>query len=243
MSHQRYFIVSGRPSEGDVVSLREAEGHHLFRVNRAKTGDEFVLLDGEGGIYRAAIDSASEMTARIISAEKAEPVLPVDMALPMIKQGRMDYAVEKCAEMGIRSIIPFTCERSVWKGDSREAEKKRERFAKKVEAACKQSGNPWFTRIEPVHGFPALVEGLSAYESVFLADPDGVRFSEAFSVPCGTAGVTIGVTGPEGGLTGGEKEALVSAGAALVSLGLNRLRSETSAFLLASGMILCRTGG
>lgn len=50
----------------------------------------------------------------------------------------------------------------------------------------------------------------------------------------------IGIVGPEGGFTEMEREAVLSAGAVKVSLGLNRLRSETSAFLIASGMILCK---
>ena len=255
MSSERYFIINGSPSEGDLVVLGEGESHHLFKVVRAKPGDEVTLLDGEGGRYRAVIQTGgtigglkrdSGVTAEITSVIQAGPVYTVDVAVPMIKSHRMDFAVEKCAEMGVRRIIPFQCERSIWKGGEEKARKKEERFERKVAAACKQSGNPWFTRIEPVIPFAGLVDRLKDYGARYLADADGMSFSAVFSVQDGSTPVCdldmIGIVGPEGGFTETEREALVSAGAVTVSLGLNRLRSETSAFLMASGMILCKKG-
>ncbi len=258
MSSERFFIINGAPSRGDVVVLGEGESRHLFEVVRAKPGDEVTLLDGEGGRYRAVIRTGgtigglkrgSGVTAGIVSAIQAGPVCTVDIAVPLIKSHRMDFAVEKCAEIGVRRIVPFQCERSIWKGGEREALKKRERLERKVAAACKQSGNPWFTRIEPVTPFAGFLDRLKDYGRIYLADVDGMSFpgvSREQDGPGRTHGTPahelemLGIAGPEGGLTETEKEALVSAGAVKVSLGLNRLRSETSSFLIASLMILCK---
>ncbi len=248
MSSERFFIINESPSEGDFVTLGDGESRHLFKVVRARPGDDVTLLDGEGSTYRAVISTGgtigglkkgSSVTAEVITVEKADPAFIVDIAMPLIKSHRMDYAIEKCAEMGVRSIIPFRCERSIWKGGEEEAGKKRERLERKVAAACKQSGNPWFTRIEPVATFAGLTKMLDGYDGVYLADAEGASFSEAFGSR-DTSGDVIGIVGPEGGFTGMEREAILSAGAVRVSLGLNRLRSETSAFLIASGMILCK---
>ncbi len=206
------------------------------------------LLDGEGGTYKAVIRTggtigglkkSTGVTAEIISVERSGPAFIVDIAMPMIKSHRMDFAIEKCAEMGVRRIIPFRCERSIWKGGDEEAGKKRERLERKVAAACKQSGNPWFTRVEPVTAFAGLAGMLGDYGSIYLADAAGASFFTAFGKRDSSRGM-IGIVGPEGGLTGMERETLLSSGAVTVSLGLNRLRSETSAFLMASGMILCK---
>jgi len=158
--------------------------------------------------------------------------------MPMIKSHRMVFAIEKCAELGVRRIIPFRCERSVWKGGEKESRKKQERLERKVAAACKQSGNPWFTKIEPVAPFAGLVESLKDYSSIFLADAGGGPFYSTFGMLKEPHDM-IAVVGPEGGFTESEMEGFETAGAVKVSLGLNRLRSETSAFLMASGMILC----
>jgi 16S rRNA (uracil1498-N3)-methyltransferase len=256
MSSNRFFIIDGNPAKGDVVVLGEGESRHLFKVVRARPGDEVTLLDGNGGIYRSVIRTGgtiggvrkgSDVTAEITSVERAEPGCPVDIALPIIKSGRMDLAVEKCAEIGVRRIIPIQFGRSIWRGAQREAEKKRERLERKVVAACKQSGNPWFTKIEPVTAFNGLLARLNEYGVVYLADSRGRPFSSVLREREGCrhksdsqAGkpAMLGISGPEGGLTDTEREALVSAGAVKVSLGLNRLRSETSSFLVASLLIL-----
>ena len=152
MSSERFFIINGSPSEGDLVSLGEGESRHLFKVVRARPGDDVTLLDGEGGTYRAVIRTGgtigglkkgSVVTAEIMAVERADPAFVIDIAMPLIKSHRMDFAIEKCAEMGVRRIIPFRCERSIWKGGEEEAGKKRERLERKVAAACKRTGrNP-----------------------------------------------------------------------------------------------------
>ena len=255
MSSVRFFIINESPARGDVVVLGEGEARHLFKVVRAKQGDEVTLLDGEGGMYKAMIRTggtigglkkSSEVTAEIVAEMQAGPVFTVDIAVPLIKSHRMDIAVEKCAEIGVRRIIPFQCERSIWKGGEKEAQKKRERLERKVAAACKQSGNPWFTKIEPVTPFAGFLDRLKDYGRIYLADADGMSFPALLRKEDGTPAhelEMLGITGPEGGLTETEKEALVSAGAVKVSLGLNRLRSETSSFLIASLMILCKKDG
>ena len=127
----------------------------------------------------------------------------------------------------------------MWKGRAEETRRKVDRLERKVAAACKQSGNPWFTRIEDVASFEGLIGRLGDYSLVYLADPRGRPFSGAFG-HIADPGDVIGIVGPEGGLTEAEMESLASVGAVKVSLGMNRLRTETSAFLIASGMILCK---
>ncbi len=248
MSSERYFIIHGSPSEGESDNLCEGESRHLFSVVRAKPGDEVTLLDGDGGSYRAVIRTGgtigglkkgARVNAEILSVTKAGPAFAVDIAMPLIKSHRMDFAIEKCAELGVRRIVPFRCERSIWKGGEAEAGKKQERLERKVASACKQSGNPWFTKIDPVASFTELLERLKDYGSIFLADAGGRPFSSTFGLLKEDHDM-IAVVGPEGGFTDMEMEGFASAGAVTVSLGLNRLRSETSAFLMASGMILCK---
>jgi 16S rRNA (uracil1498-N3)-methyltransferase len=246
MSSERFFIITGSPSVGDLVQLGEGESRHLFKVVRARPGDEVNLLDGAGGVYRAVVRTGgmvgglkkgAGVTAEIVSIDRPDPGPPADMAIPLIKSHRMEFAVEKCAELGVRRIIPFRCERSIWKGGEREGGRKVERLERKVAAACKQSGNPWFPVVEPVVELAELAGTLAEYEQVFLADPGGRPFSTVFCSEK-ASGPVIGIVGPEGGFTDSESETLLTSGAVTVSFGLNRLRTETSVFLLASGMLL-----
>ena len=87
------------------MEIAAGESRHLFRVVRARPGDEVTLLDGKGGVYGAVIAPGPGSRAEVISVEHAERAVSVDIAIPVIKAGRMDYAVEKCAELGVRQYL------------------------------------------------------------------------------------------------------------------------------------------
>ncbi len=208
------------------------EFHHLVRVSRVKVGEIVKLLDGSGGIYEAMVEKIrdGEATLLIKSFFESEEPAPIDMALPLIRAPRLDIAFEKCAEIGVRKIIPYISERSVWRGGGQDVVHKRERLTRKVVAACKQSGQPHFPEVDQIRNFASLLEMLSTYSGVYLAD----RESEVTAIDMteNEGGQVLGIVGPEGGLSVGERESLVAHGAVPLSLGSFRLRSETAAICL-----------
>ncbi|MBD3179690.1 MAG: RsmE family RNA methyltransferase [Candidatus Latescibacteria bacterium] len=228
MTHRRYFHIRKENIRGKYGFIEPGEARHIRSVCRMEKGDTVHLLDGVGGVYRAELLEFSPSGGRVLLQESVtrKKGFSPDMAIALIKAGRMDAAVEKCAEIGTGSIIPFACARTVWRGGGGSAGKKRERLRRKVIAACKQSGNPFFPEVEPVIDMNGLLKKLSGYDQVYLADRRGRRVSAAGK------GRVIGVVGPEGGLSADEVEKLVSAGGIPVSLGENRLRAETAAACL-----------
>lgn len=234
MAADRFFIVRTRPHEGETVILDREESHHLRDAVRARPGDEIVLLDGEGGRYEAAVGSIDGPGAAVEILHAAVMPQPpqVDLAIAVTRAHRMDIAVEKCAELGIRRIVPLASRNSVWRGGPDEAAHKTGRLARKVESACKQSGNPWFTVIDPVTDIPGLVRLLGGWELVYLADAAGQPAPKTLR-RTRQASAVLGIIGPEGGFTQQETAALVSARAVPVTLGPTRLRSETAAICLA----------
>jgi len=242
MPSDRYFIIDASPSPGETVLLDPGESRHLEKTLRAGTGDPVRLLDGRGGIFEGRI-RGSEKGRTVVEilnvAGTAEPV-PVDMAIGLARAHRMDIAVEKCAEIGIRRILPVRSERSLWKGGREEERSKVERLVRKVHAACKQSGNPWLTGISDVKTPAELARIIGGYGCVLVGDASGGRIEDLLERhEEGTVSGRgyLGVTGPEGGFTPEELETLVSAGASPVSLGSYRLRSETAATCLAWALV------
>lgn len=230
MTRKRYFFVSMPSPKKGTVRLRGTEHHHLARVSRIKVGDTVGLLDGRGGVYEARVGRITESETRlgIISYSKSPEMPAVDMALALTRAPRFDLAVEKCSELGVRRIIPFVSERSVWKGKGVEAENKRERLLRKIVAACKQSGQPFFPEVLPILDFASLLEAMPSYSNVYLADREGVGRSAG---TCGAGGI-LGIVGPEGGLTPEERSEVLDRGAVSLSLGPHSLRSETAAICL-----------
>jgi 16S rRNA (uracil1498-N3)-methyltransferase len=234
MSSNRFFVINEKPPEGGRVVLDPAESRHLSKVLRSRTGDEVILLDGSGGVYTAVVDRAGGEGAvlRIKDYSLADRPVRTDMALALTRAAKMDSAVEKCAEIGISRIVPFTCRRTIWKSTGApDAEKKRERLERKVIAACKQSGNPWFTEIECPVDFEGIVELFTGYERIYYADIDGDPAGSVMEDR--PVGSVLGIIGPEGGFDPDELGMLIESGAIPVNLGKYRLRSETAAACLA----------
>jgi len=198
------------------------------------------LLDGHGGTYEARVAriGALEAVLDVISFSKAIEPPPVDIAIGIIKAPRFDLAVEKCTELGVRRLIPFRAERSVWRGADDEGDLKVERIRRKMVASCKQSGRPYFPGIDRVESFESLVERIPAYAAAFVADQHSA-LSASGVVQAGD-GPVLGIVGPEGGLSPEETERLVAKGAKLLSLGPFRLRTETAAICLSYRLMIRR---
>jgi 16S rRNA (uracil1498-N3)-methyltransferase len=231
MTVERFFPIDVESLDDEGAVLRGDEFHHLTRVIRAKVGQELSLLDGSGGVYSARVKSIGPSEARleILEVSRAERPSSIDLALPALKAPRLDIAVEKCTEVGFDNLIIFSSRRSVWKGGGREIERKRERLERKITAACKQSGQPFFPRVDAFIDLAQLLERMPRYGRAYLADPGGVRLEDTKAPP--ESGV-LAVVGPEGGFTEGERSELVACGAMPISLGGARLRSETAAICL-----------
>jgi 16S rRNA (uracil1498-N3)-methyltransferase len=232
MARGRFFSSRKTSPDARRVVLTGEEYHHLVRVTRAKVGDDVSVLDGSGGIFETTLRriGREEAVLEVRSYRKGEPPRRIDMALALTRAHRLDFAVEKCSEIGLRRFLPFVARRSVWRGGERETAHKRGRLERKVAAACKQSGNPYFPTVEPVMDFAALLATIGGYGVACLADPAGGPVESA--VARITEGDVLGIVGPEGGFTDGERERLVAAGAVPISLGPHLLRSETAAICL-----------
>jgi len=239
MAHQRYFHIRPENIHEESGFIEPEEARHISTVCRVRDGDEILLLDGEGGVYRAVVEGYSRdgATVSIIEKRVDRGGDAPDIAIALIKAGRMDTAVEKCTEIGAGRIIPFACSRTVWRGGEVDALKKRKRMRRKAVAACKQSGRALFPSVERIIDFEELVETVSRYDSVFLADSGGKSLN---TLP---GRKIIGIVGPEGGLSGDEKGYLMAAGAVPVSLGKNRLRTETAAACMVFYMKIGNRGG
>ena len=229
MVKERYFYVEGDRIGAGRIRLSDDESHHLARVIRLQEGAVITLLDGRGNLYKARIVSFSASMAEleVVERERAEPPRRIDLALAVTKAHCMDTAVEKCTEIGLRRIIPFRSTRSVWRGGDREAARKRDRLSRKVIAACKQSGHPYFPDVAEVGDFDNLCDRISSYGTVFLADRK--RGGGGFAAAGTVSEPVLCIVGPEGGLDEHEIGKLTGLGAVPVSLGLFRLRSETAA--------------
>ncbi|MBR6729197.1 MAG: 16S rRNA (uracil(1498)-N(3))-methyltransferase, partial [Clostridia bacterium] len=128
------FFVKKQQIENQRAQITGSDVNHIVKVLRLKQGDELLLCDGEGMDYEARILSFEKesITAEILKALpcKNEPAVQVILYQGLPKQGKMEWIIEKCTELGITTIVPVEMARSVVKLDKSQAEKKLERWQK-----------------------------------------------------------------------------------------------------------------
>lgn len=206
--------------------LSEEESKHCIQVLRHKTGDEIVILDGNGGKHHAVLDQLSKKkcTFEIISSEITPPKgFLVQLAIAPTKNAdRMEWLVEKLSELGVDELILVQTMHS-------ERKKLRlDRLEKKVISAMKQSGNPFKLKI---HELVDLKEFLSSHSSasklIAHVDPSHPYIGDQLEL---NQGVCI-LIGPEGDFSSEELESAITNGWKPISLGKHTLRTETAGFV------------
>lgn len=236
MARPRRFRVASLESceAGTQVPLPVEERKHA-RVLRLKPGAELDLFDGQGRSWRAELseDGAHALLKeRVTDQASKAPRSRMVLATAWPKGKRSAVLVEKCAELGVREIIPLRCARSVVVKDG-ESEGV-ERLRRIAAEAAKQSGRSDVPAISEERSFPALISDRAASDLVVMFDP---RARESFSqwLAREADGETdasprdvILLIGPEGGFSNSELELADQAGVARVRLGENVLRVETA---------------
>jgi len=228
----RFAITRDSISSG-VARLGGDELHHLRDVMRLKAGARIELIDERGAEYDGIIRSFEARHALIEVAQKltraAAGARTVALGASIIKGPRMDFLVEKAAELGAAELWPIVSARAVARTPGHE---KIARWRRLVAAATKQSFSLFPMEIRPPLGFAGLIR---------IVPGDTLRVSCAIGAP--PLGAVIRrarpqriliVCGPEGGFDREELAMAQQAGFVNVGLGLNRLRSETAALAALS---------
>lgn len=207
-----------------LVRLDDEESHHLGDVRRIRIGDSVVLFDGRGRVAEARLHTlerrggATLEVASIRHHEAPQPALRLACAVP--KGDRSATLLEMATQLGVQTIVPLVCERSV----SRFEERHRPRWTRIVLDAAKQSRRPHLPRIDAeAPAADVCRSAVAAGERCWIADPRG-----AATPPGETVRGTVFI-GPEGGFTEAERSDLIRAGAMPLSLSDGILRIECAA--------------
>ncbi len=208
--------------------LSEEESKHAIRVLRLATGDEISLIDGRGGLYRAAIvdDHPKRCVLNILSVEVnfQQPAYHLHIAVAPTKNiDRIEWFLEKATEIGIQEITPIISEHSERK------DVKVDRLNKVVVSAMKQSLKAYMPQINEAISFDRFLEAQqdsSALKAIaHCVDEEKQYLNELFQ-----AGKSyLILIGPEGDFSQKEIQQALAAGFHPISLGAARLRTETAA--------------
>ncbi len=222
---------------GNRAFLLGEHADHLVRVLRARVGQQFDILTSAGVrrgkiMFLAPARVEFELGEEVSSMETIEIVL----ALSIFKFDRMEWAIEKCTELGVSRIIPVIAQRT----DSHlaSASRKRvERWRRVVRQAAEQSRLAVLPEVLNPAKLPSVLKVPAALRAVLNETEHEMLLRDVLkntSQPKRTdgtgekAGIILAV-GPEGGWTEDELRCFCDAGWSSASLGESILRAETAA--------------
>ena len=214
------------PSVDPVHTLDSDESKHLVRVLRATVGDRIGLVDGKGHRYEGILTEADKRRC-VVSTELVEtqpaPEFPLTLVIaPTKSTDRFEWLLEKAMEYGVRKIQPVWTERSERKTE------KAERWEKILISALKQSQQLWLTELAPAMAWQDWLHSEEARTSAgYIAHCERGEKQHLFDAVSTTDSCWVAI-GPEGDFTVPEIDAARALGASAVSLGEQRLRTETA---------------
>lgn len=222
-------IIFYAPDIERTLTLPESDSQHAVRVLRLRPGAELTVIDGKGNRYLCRLlDAHSKHASVEILSSEPMPLSwqqEITVAVAPTKHiDRMEWLVEKLTEIGVNRIVPLLSERSERKVV------KIDRLEKIAISAMKQSLKGVLPIIEELTPVKRFISECTA-EQRFIAHCDDMSERHLLSRsyrPATSAAVMIG---PEGDFSPAEVDAALTSGWMPVTLGDNRLRTETAALV------------
>ena len=219
---------------GADLELPAAAARHV-QVLRQQPGGVITLFNGEGGEFSATIVrmGRSEVTVRVdaFSAVERQPRRRVHLALGMPANDRMDWLVEKAAELGVTGIQPLHTAHSVLRLSGERATKKRTHWQQVAVAACEQCGGNRVPEVLAVQDLAIWIprsEPIAPLRCVLALTDEAQPLAQVLH-SAATDATVLFLSGPEGGLSPAEDAQAIAAGFVPVTLGPRVLRAETAA--------------
>jgi len=220
-----YYSTTFSEDKNSLLILGE-ETRHISKVMRHKVGDEIFITDGTGSIYKAKISETKKefVAANILSTLKYKNEYEnIFVCIPLIKNfDRLEFALEKCVELGITNFIFYKAKRSAPKSA------KLDRWQKIAVAAMKQSLRSFLPSLSYIENLSEL-----SGKEIVIFDQNSKKSLRNGKISKSAA---YFVFGPEGGFTENELKQFKSA--ATLRLTGNRLRTETAIVTFASQLAL-----
>jgi 16S rRNA (uracil1498-N3)-methyltransferase len=223
---QRLFVKS-RLRPAAEVELEPRQAHYLINVLRCKTGDHFLLFNGEDGEWRAAMGAMTKKKATLVLAEQTRPQSEgpdLHYLFAPLKRARLDYMAQKATEMGASLLKPVITRRTV-------AERvNADRLLANAIEAAEQCG---VLRVPEVSAPETLSEMLAAWDPARLlifADEAAPLASPLAALAAEKPRPLAVLIGPEGGFDQEERALLLAQPFVIpISLGPRVMRADTAA--------------
>jgi 16S rRNA (uracil1498-N3)-methyltransferase len=212
---------------GNRASITGGHADHLVRVLRARVGQEFDIAAGSM-VRRGRIVTVHNGRVEFELGEEvcASPILDLTLVLAVFKFDRMEWAIEKCTELGVARIVPVIARRTdvhLASAAAKRAERWR-RIALQASEQSRRAGPPEIA--VPIKLQDAA--SLSGALRIVLAESEQLTLLRDVLAEDREDKIVLAI-GPEGGWSEDEMQLFQNTGWISASLGSTILRAETAA--------------
>lgn len=240
----RFFIPEFEPVDRKIT-LSGPVARQIKTVLRLEMNDQINLFDGSGSEWLAEIDRIGKtgvyITLKSDVSPVPEPIAQITMLLGLARPERIEFAIQKCTELGAVRFVPVISERVQRGNKATPSVHRLARWRRIAIEAAEQSGRATVPAVEPPQALMEAVEEQLRLRPVLCmweetADSSlplkrAVQSHKRHTTELAT------LIGPPGGFSHNEASAIQKAGADLVTLGPRVLRTETAAVTTISTIL------
>ena len=215
-------------NNGKILIKEKSDCNHIQNVYRLNVGDKLRIVDGEYEYFTQIIEiSKKEVAVKILEKNEDSYSLNIniDVAMGILKNDKMNLAIQKLTEIGVKSIIPLKTERVVVR-----INEKKEKWDTVARETLKQCRGVKFTEILPVKKLAEI--DYKKYDKIIFAYENSNKSKSLSEIIKQKDKNILYIIGPEGGITQEEVDFLKNNKAMEISLGKRILRAETAAIVV-----------
>jgi len=234
----RFFVSANDILTGSINLDTEISKH--IKTLRLRPDERFIVCDGECTDYICTLGNPDDCTkASILSSSQScgEPTVLCTVFIAYSKGDRLDYAVQKSVELGVREIFLFKSERCV--AVPKDIPKKITRLQRIALETAKLCDRGIIPNVSDAGDFTSAInkaESISSLTLFLYENEDDLHLKNVlqqhFTQESNLSDISKEhislITGPEGGFAQHEVEYVRSKDIPVVSLGPRVLRSETA---------------
>jgi len=232
MQKKTRIFLSERLEENNKIVLSKDQSHYISNVMRLKSGDELLLFNGIDGEFLGKVAGNEQKQTTIQAhAKQRDQSRPSNISLAFcpIKGQRLDFLIQKCTEVGLKSFIPVISDHTIVRNVNEN------RLKKIIIESSEQSDQLNIPQVVSALNLEEFLHSLKKEDVVLFGDISSTNNDLTQFIEDKNKSYILFV-GPEGDFSPKEREIILKNDKfKSFSLGKNILRSETAAM---AGLVL-----
>ena len=225
-------FLSERLEENNKIALGKDQSHYISNVMRLKSGDELLLFNGIDGEFLGKVaGSEKKQTIIQVHAKQRDQSKPSNISLAFcpLKGQRLDFLIQKCTEVGLKSFIPVISDHTIVRNVNEN------RLKKIIIESSEQSDQLNIPQVVSALNLEEFLHSLKKEDVVLFGDISSKNNDLTQLIEDKSKNYILFI-GPEGDFSPKEREIILKNDKfKSFSLGKNILRSETAAI---AGLVL-----